>query len=225
MSISKAAFLAKENYQFLQHHSPYSKKDLRLDADGRLHQAETSSSPIDPEGSLQKRIDTVCIQAEIWGHLIPEVKSLRKKEDLSEADLTGIDALLGEIQKLRKENPFFIEKLRELLQVLERCLQDMKPHADAPSRMKAKLAVLGLSATGAALLVALYLHPGALAEATRNRSLFMKAASLSSLALSVCSVRSAAQTEGKIQKAAWNALAFVGLVGFCTPPIIDAIYK
>lgn len=122
ISRENAFLLAKENYEFLQQHS---KDKLGLDDSGRFCLKENSP----PILGLAKKVEAAQVKAEVWGHLIPEIKCLKAKKQFSIGDMQMMQTLYDEIQRFRESNPSFLNRLEPLLENLEINLEGIAERA------------------------------------------------------------------------------------------------
>lgn len=135
--------LAKENFRILQQLD--SNADLRVDSLGKIYVQKAARSIFggifNGGGNLDvKRLERAKINAAVWGHLIPDIKTLQGKERLSESDVGMIQSMLDEIQTLREKNPAFESRMKELLHKMDKRLEELscryikqKPSSQEPA--------------------------------------------------------------------------------------------
>ncbi len=121
-----AVNLAKENYHILCQAGPNA--EFRVDEEGKLYMAKSSrvwglfssSAAVDA-----KRVEQTKLKAQIWGHLIPEIKKLEGKEHLSNEDSQEVQSLLDHLEQLRDGSPLFVDRMNELLDVMDKHLKEL----------------------------------------------------------------------------------------------------
>ncbi len=214
--------IAKENYLFLQNHSGCAKENFGLDDAGRLVLMNQSLgianfvSSFFTGKTVQNGVETACLRAKVWGHLIPEIRGLRNQESLSLADLNKAKNLLGEVKKLREENPLAVERFKELLCVLEAGFEEFQQVFSQP--VAVPWMALARAAAVVSICLALHLNRNDLRGLLDSlQPFFPLAMRVGLISLAVLAERAALQTDSNLKKYGYRSFVLAGFIGACLP--------